>query len=496
MRVVDFLMVCLEMNGELRAFLLDGDVDAQGTGVEGGDERRAELQTEIRMLQKLRHPNVVGYIGVQREGNAMNIFQQYVAGGSVATLLMQFGAFSEDVTAVYTKQTTEGLAFLHENHVVHRDIKGGNVLVDIDGTVKLADFGSAATLSDIALKKDMHGTPFWMAPEVIQGQDMGEQADIWSLGCTVMEMLTAKRPFAHTSMSFVQLCNALLSSEAPAGLLPPGFSAPVSAFLELCLARDPQARPKAEELLQHSFLAAVEPAQGMEDLQEVLRWHNEWVAFLLDNAHIANDFEEWSFRNSRPVQDEPLQPKDVGAAERIQSDFGPLVDSPSRGPSESDPHSGPNLEVLSPSHRTLSLSQSPRHRPFLCADSCQSIAFTPPQRTLSSGADAISLGPADDAVLRRATLVVTTPIQQYLKTKHTEAVQSVNVPLQSAIKIQRAWARHKAQKARRAMALEAMVDAPLLSPDAPAAGRRKFVVPPEAIQKYLHSLGGAPQPGP
>eukprot|EP00667_Euglena_gracilis_P000670 EG_transcript_670 len=423
-------------------------------------EKAAMLQTEIRMLQKLRHPNVVGYIGVQREANTMNIFQQYVAGGSVATLLSQFGAFNEDVTAVYTKQTTEGLAYLHENHVVHRDIKGGNVLVDIDGTVKLADFGSATTLNDLHGAKDLQGTPFWMAPEVLLGRDWTAQADIWSLGCTVMEMLTARRPFFHTEMTFVQLCTIVSETQEPVPL-PPGISPKVASFLEYCFARDAQKRPTAEQLLCHPFLYDVQPAQGMDAVQEVLQWHNEWVQFLTENdrdGELANRFEEWTMQNHLRSQSEELRMDDTDEAPEM--DFGPVVHS--REASEIT--EGALADTTSES--TASPQQSPQNcnRPRVYLTPPQSLQNSVSSHPSLPSAPLLSIhvssraasvvfeerligsGSGELTPKRKAPVIVPTSYLAYLETKHKQAVQSVNVLLQSAVKIQRAWLRHRRRR--------------------------------------------------
>lgn len=130
------------------------------------------LEEEVRMLKQLKHPNIVQYLGTERNGDTLNIFLEYAAGGSVASLLSKFGAFQETLTRLFTKQILQGLEFLHQNGIAHRDIKGGNILVDHLGAVKLADFGASKRIEDLVTLnsgfKSLKGTPYWMAPEVIK----------------------------------------------------------------------------------------------------------------------------------------------------------------------------------------------------------------------------------------------------------------------------------------------------------------------------------------
>ncbi|GJP72006.1 hypothetical protein CLOP_g2969 [Closterium sp. NIES-67] len=110
-------------------------------------------------------------------------------------MLEKFGAFSESLVRVYTRQLLLGLEYLHACRIVHRDIKGGNVLVDRDGVVKLVDFGAFKSFHEGTVGegcKSIRGSVFWMAPEVIKGEGYGRRADIWSVGCTVIEMLTGR----------------------------------------------------------------------------------------------------------------------------------------------------------------------------------------------------------------------------------------------------------------------------------------------------------------
>lgn len=167
------------------------------------EKELASLEREIALCKRLRHKHIVGYVGAQKVSTTeMYVFLEYVPGGSIAQMLTRFGCFNEQLVRIYTRQLLLGLEYLHGCKIIHRDLKGANVLVTRDGTVKLADFGaatlakaihdghkSAATTDGL---KSMRGSLFWMAPEVLQGKGYGRRADVWSAGCTVIEMARAR----------------------------------------------------------------------------------------------------------------------------------------------------------------------------------------------------------------------------------------------------------------------------------------------------------------
>ncbi|GFH14465.1 protein kinase domain-containing protein, partial [Haematococcus lacustris] len=176
-----------------------------------------------------------------------------LGGGSIASLLSRFGPLSEPVIRLFTRQLLSGLAYLHAQRTMHRDVKGANLLVEKTGCIKLADFGMAKTIAEaVSFTKSFKGSAFWMAPEVIRQQGHGVAADIWSLGCTVLEMATGKPPWAQCATQVQAIFKIASSSELPA--VPAALSPQASEFILLCLQRDPAARPSAEALLRHPFV--------------------------------------------------------------------------------------------------------------------------------------------------------------------------------------------------------------------------------------------------
>ncbi|KAM3854180.1 mitogen-activated protein kinase kinase kinase 2 isoform 2-T3 [Vipera latastei] len=144
------------------------------------------LECEIQLLKNLLHERIVQYYGCLRDHpeGTLSIFMEYMPGGSIKDQLKAYGALTENVTRKYTRQILEGVHYLHSNMIVHRDIKGANILRDPAGNVKLGDFGASKRLQTICLSgtgmKSATGTPYWMSPEVISGEGYGRKADICS----------------------------------------------------------------------------------------------------------------------------------------------------------------------------------------------------------------------------------------------------------------------------------------------------------------------------
>ncbi|KAJ0237724.1 Mitogen-activated protein kinase kinase kinase 2 [Hirschfeldia incana] len=230
-----------------------------------------ELEEEVKLLKNLSHPNIVRYLGTVREEDTLNILLEFVPGGSISSLLEKFGAFPESVVRRFTKQLLFGLEYLHNHAIMHRDIKGANILVDNKGCIKLADFGASkqvAELATISGAKSMKGTPYWMAPEVILQTGHSFSADIWSVGCTVIEMVTGKAPWSQQYKEVAAIFFIGTTKSHPP--IPDTLSADAKDFLLKCLQEEPKMRPTASELLKHPFLTGKHKESASTDLVSVM----------------------------------------------------------------------------------------------------------------------------------------------------------------------------------------------------------------------------------
>ncbi|XP_016464976.1 mitogen-activated protein kinase kinase kinase NPK1-like [Nicotiana tabacum] len=230
-------------------------IAANSASKEKAQSHVKELEEEVKLLKNLSHPHIVRYLGTVREEDTLNILLEFVPGGSISSLLGKFGSFPEPVIRTYTKQLLLGLDYLHKNGIMHRDIKGANILVDNKGCIKLADFGASKKVVELATisgAKSMKGTPYWMAPEVIRQTGHSFSADIWSVGCTVIEMTTGKPPWSQQYQEVAALFYIGTTKAHPP--IPEHLSVEAKDFLLKCLQKEPELRLSASELLQHPFV--------------------------------------------------------------------------------------------------------------------------------------------------------------------------------------------------------------------------------------------------
>ncbi|XVF12526.1 hypothetical protein REPUB_Repub08aG0126000 [Reevesia pubescens] len=222
-------------------------------------ESTKQLMQEIALLSRLRHPNIVQYYGSEKVDDRLYIYLEYVSAGSIYKLLQDYGQLGELAIRSYTQQILSGLAFLHSKSTVHRDIKGANILVDPNGRVKLADFGMAKHIAGQSCPLSFKGSPYWLAPEVIRNSSGCNLAvDIWSLGCTVLEMATTKPPWSQYEgvAAMFKIGN---SKELPP--IPDYLPDEGKDFVRQCLQRNPLHRPTAVQLLDHPFVKYAAPLE-------------------------------------------------------------------------------------------------------------------------------------------------------------------------------------------------------------------------------------------
>lgn len=206
-------------------------------------------------MKSCRHTNIVEYLETFKVGKQVWVVMEFMGGGSLTDILEQYSTIqmSEAQMALVVRETLKGLDSIHNNHKIHRDIKSDNILLGAVGDVKIADFGFAAQLTVSKQKrKTVVGTPYWMAPELIQGADYDAKVDIWSLGIMIMEMAEGEPPF----MDFPPLRALFLitTQGIPDLKQPEKWSAEFRDFTKRCLNKEPSQRPSASEALKHPWL--------------------------------------------------------------------------------------------------------------------------------------------------------------------------------------------------------------------------------------------------
>lgn len=210
-----------------------------------------EIMKEVNILKTLSHTNVVQYIGFIPTDQHLNIVLEFAENGSLMSTLKAFGAFPEKLVASFCIKILRGLEYLHDNDVVHCDLKAANILTTKTGDVKLTDFGVSLNLKLKAVDADtISGTPNWMAPEVIELKGATTKSDIWSLGCTLVELVTGKPPYGD--LLAMSAMFRIVEDDYPP--LPPNVSQNMKDFLLCCFQKDPEQRSSSKELQKHVWI--------------------------------------------------------------------------------------------------------------------------------------------------------------------------------------------------------------------------------------------------
>ncbi|KPA77802.1 putative protein kinase [Leptomonas pyrrhocoris] len=222
-----------------------------------GDTDKEELDSiikEVEILQMCDHPNVVRFFGTYQSLGVLWIVMEYCEGGSVDNVYdLLRRPLSEALIAYVCRETLLGLRYLHEHLIIHRDVKGSNILLSRDGQVKLADFGvSAALMHTLSRRNTFIGTALWMAPEVIVEKEYDYRADIWSLGITTIELAEGQPP--HFGMHMARAVFAIPHNDPPTLHAKERWSPQMNAFIRRLLTKEKESRPSATTMLMDPFL--------------------------------------------------------------------------------------------------------------------------------------------------------------------------------------------------------------------------------------------------
>jgi len=217
--------------------------------LEGEDDAMKEGST----MEKLTHQNIVRFYAYYKRSKDVWMVMELCTAKSLHSVMKAFKrGLTEQELACTLRQTLKGLAYVHAHKRIHRDIKSGNLLLQQDGRVKLCDFGVAGELTSEAKRHTMIGSPYWMAPEIIDDAGHDEKADIWSLGITAIELCETEPPrFSENTMRAVFLIS---SSPPPTLKNPSNYSEEFNDFLSHCLVKNPDGRYTSEQLLEHPFI--------------------------------------------------------------------------------------------------------------------------------------------------------------------------------------------------------------------------------------------------
>ncbi|XP_029375376.1 serine/threonine-protein kinase 10 [Echeneis naucrates] len=235
------------------------------------EEELEDYMVEIDILAKCDHRYIVKLLDAFYHDNKLWIMIEFCPGGAVdATMLELDRGLTEPQIKVVCRQMLEALDYLHSMKIIHRDLKAGNILLMLDGDIKLADFGVSAKNNKTLQRRDSFiGTPYWMAPEVVMCETMKDapydyKADIWSLGITLIELAQIEPP--HHELNPMRVLLKIAKSEPPTLERPHTWSKEFNDFLKKSLDKNPETRPSAAQLMEHPFVKSVTTNRPLREL--------------------------------------------------------------------------------------------------------------------------------------------------------------------------------------------------------------------------------------
>ncbi|XP_076993762.1 serine/threonine-protein kinase 10 isoform X2 [Tamandua tetradactyla] len=235
------------------------------------EEELEDYIVEIEILATCDHPYIVKLLGAYFYDGKLWIMIEFCPGGAVDAIMLELDrGLTEPQIQVICRQMLEALHFLHGKRIIHRDLKAGNVLMTLEGDIRLADFGvSAKNLKTLQKRDSFIGTPYWMAPEVVMCETMKDtpydyKADIWSLGITLIEMAQIEPP--HHELNPMRVLLKIAKSDPPTLLTPSKWSMEFRDFLKIALDKNPETRPSAAQLLEHPFVSSITSNKALREL--------------------------------------------------------------------------------------------------------------------------------------------------------------------------------------------------------------------------------------
>ncbi|XP_075699330.1 STE20-like serine/threonine-protein kinase [Rhinoderma darwinii] len=278
------------------------------------EDELEDYMVEIDILASCDHPHIVKLLDAFYYENNLWILIEFCAGGAVDAVMLELERpLTEPQIRVVCKQTLEALVYLHDNKIIHRDLKAGNILLTLDGDVKLADFGVSAKNTRTLQRRDSFiGTPYWMAPEVVMCETSKDRpydfkADVWSLGVTLIEMAQIEPP--HHELNPMRVLLKIAKSEPPTLAQPSRWSRDFSNFLKKCLEKNLDARWTPVQLLQHPFVSMVNTSKPVRELIAEAK-----AEVLEEMEESKEEDEEEETESSLPVPDSKRASSDLSIA--------------------------------------------------------------------------------------------------------------------------------------------------------------------------------------
>lgn len=227
-----------------------------------GEAAVNSIMLEAELLSSLDHRNIVKFLQVDQTPEHIFFVMELISSGSLYSTLKKFGTLTEQLCVIYVAQALRGLKYMHGKGLVHGDIKADNILLTKEGKVKLVDFGTSAMLN--AKQESALGTPFWMSPEVINMEGAVPASDVWSLGCTIIELVDGKPPF-YDMPPMAAMFKMVEEAHPP---IPEGISPELTDFLMRCFVRKPEERATCSQLLEHPWILKLLPAGTANESDE------------------------------------------------------------------------------------------------------------------------------------------------------------------------------------------------------------------------------------